>query len=80
MEKAREFQGNIYFCFTDNAKVWPCGPPYLSLEKQVKKQQLELDMEQLTHSKLRKIKALYCHPTYLTCVQEYVVQSTGLDE
>ena len=35
---------------------------------QVKKQQLELDMEQQTDSKLRKeyIKAVYCHPTYLT--------------
>ena len=38
---------------------------------QVKKQQLALDMEQQTGSKLRKeyIKAIYCHPTYLTCVQ-----------
>ena len=32
------------------------------------KQQLELDMEQQTGSKLGKeyIKAVYCHPTYLT--------------
>ena len=38
---------------------------------QVKKQQLELDMEQWTGSKLRKkyIKAIYCHPTYLTYMQ-----------
>ena len=38
---------------------------------QVKKQQLELDMEQLTGSKLGKgyIKAVYCHPAYLTCLQ-----------
>ena len=38
---------------------------------QVKKQQLELDMEQWTVSKLRKeyIKAVYCHPAYLTSVQ-----------
>ena len=38
---------------------------------QVKKQQLELDMEQQTGSKLRKeyVKAVYCHPTYLTCMQ-----------
>ena len=37
---------------------------------QVKKQQLELDTEQ-TASKLGKeyIKAVYCHPTYLTYVQ-----------
>ena len=35
---------------------------------QVKKQQLELDMEQWTGSKLGKeyIKAVYCHPAYLT--------------
>ena len=35
---------------------------------QVKKQQLELDMEQQTGSKFRKeyIKAIYCHPAYLT--------------
>ena len=35
---------------------------------QVRKQQLELDMEQQTGSKLGKeyIKAVYCHPAYLT--------------
>ena len=35
---------------------------------QVKKQQLELDMEQQTGSKLGKeiIKDVYCHPAYLT--------------
>ena len=35
---------------------------------QVKKQQLELDMEQQTGSKSEKeyIKAVYCHPAYLT--------------
>ena len=38
---------------------------------QVKKQQLELDMEQQTGSKLRKeyVKAVYCHPAYLTYMQ-----------
>ena len=38
---------------------------------QVKKQQLELDMEQQTDSKLGKeyIKAVYCHPAYLTSMQ-----------
>ena len=38
---------------------------------QVKKQQLELDMEQHTGSKLGKeyIKAVYCHPAYLTYMQ-----------
>ena len=38
---------------------------------QVKKQQLELDIEQLTGSKLGKeyVKAVYCHPAYLTSIQ-----------
>ena len=38
---------------------------------QVKKQQLELDMEQQTGSKLRKdyVKAVYCHPAYITYMQ-----------
>ena len=38
---------------------------------QVKKQQLELDMEQQTGSKLRKeyIKAVYCHLAYLAYIQ-----------
>ena len=37
---------------------------------QIKKQQLELDMEQQTGYKLGKeyVKAAYCHPAYLTCV------------
>ena len=35
---------------------------------QVRKQELELDMEQQTSSKLGKeyVKAVYCHPAYLT--------------
>ena len=38
---------------------------------QVRKQQLELDMEQQTASKQEKeyIKAVYCHPAYLTYMQ-----------
>ena len=38
---------------------------------QDKKQQFELDMEQWTGSKLGKehIKAVYCHPVYLTYMQ-----------
>ena len=48
---------------------------------QVKKQHLELDMEQQTGSKLGKeyIKAVYCHPAYLTYA-EYIMQNAGLDE
>ena len=38
---------------------------------QVKKHQLKLDMEQQTVSKLGKeyVKAVYCHPAYLTYMQ-----------
>ena len=45
------------------------------------KQQLELDMEQQTGSKLGKeyIKAVYCHCAYLTN-GEYIMRNTGLDE
>ena len=84
--KAKEFQKNIYFCFTDYAKASHCVDHnklwkiYKKLEyqttlpasweicMQVRKQQLELDMEQQTGSKLGKeyVKAVYCHPIYLT--------------
>ena len=51
-------------------------PPDLPLKNsvlqvmQVRKQQLELDMEQQTGSKLEKeyVKAVYCHPAYLTYI------------
>ena len=61
--KAREFQKNIYFCFIDYVKVWittNCGKFSKRWEyqstlpascMQVKKQQLEPDMEQQTGSK-----------------------------
>ena len=71
IEKAREFQKNINFCFIDYAKAFDCmdhnklenserdgntRPPYLHPVKcmQVKKKQLEPDMEQWTGSKLEK--------------------------
>ena len=46
---------------------------------QVKKQQLELDMEQQTGSKLGKeyIKAVYCHLTYLTYMQSTAWEMLG---
>ena len=48
---------------------------------QVKKQQLELDMEQQTGSKSGKeyIKAAYCHPAYLTYMQS-ISWECALDE
>ena len=69
MEKAREFQKNIYFCSIDYAKAFDCVdhnklwtilkemgiPDHLACLLrnllQVRKQQLELDMEQQTGSK-----------------------------
>ena len=46
---------------------------------QLKKQQLELDMEQQTGSKLGKeyIKAVYCHPAYLTYMQSISWEMLG---
>ena len=46
---------------------------------QVKKQQLELDMEQQTGSKYGKeyIKAVYCYPAYLTYMQSTSCEMRG---
>ena len=85
IEKAREFQKNIYFCFIDYAKAFNCWittnwkilkktemPDHLTcLLRNLyagQEQQLELGVEQLTDSKLGEeyIKAVYCHPAYLT--------------
>ena len=88
IEKAREFQENIDFCFIDYDKAFFCvdhNKPWKILQEmgipdnltcllrtcvQVKKQQLEPDVEQRTGSKLAKeyIKAVYCHPAYLTYI------------
>ena len=46
---------------------------------QIKKQQLELDMEQQTGSKEEKeyVKAVYCHPAYLTYMQSTSWETLG---
>ena len=46
---------------------------------QVRKQQLELDMEQQTGSKEEKVyvKAVYCHPAYLTYMQRTSSEMPG---
>ena len=46
---------------------------------QVKKQQLELDMEQQTGSKSAKeyIKPVYCHPAYLTYISSTSLEMLG---
>ena len=48
---------------------------------QVKKQHLEPDMEKWMGSKSGKeyVKAIYCHPAYLTCVQS-TSYNAGLEE
>ena len=86
IEKARDFQENIYFYFIDYAKAFDCVdhnklwkilkemgiPDHLTCLlrnlMQVRKQQLEPDMEPQTGSKTGKeyVKAVYCHPAYLT--------------
>ena len=49
---------------------------------QVRKQQLELDMEQQTGSKQEKecVKAVYCHPAYLTYMRNLFMRNAGLEE
>ena len=46
---------------------------------QVRKQQLELDMEQKTSSKYEEeyVKAVYCHPAYLTYMQSTSWETLG---
>ena len=80
IEKAREFQKN--FCFIDYIKAFDCVD-HNKLENssrdgntreicmQIRKQQLESDVEQWTGSKSGKeyIKVVYCHSAYLTYMQ-----------
>ena len=49
---------------------------------QVQKQQIELDMEQMTGSKLGKeyVKAVYCHPAYLTYMQSTSWETLGWED
>ena len=56
--------------------TWPAS---WEICMEVKKQQLELDMEQQTGSKLEKeyIKAVYCHPAYLTYIQSTSCEMPG---
>ena len=96
MEKARDFEKYIYFCFTNYTKTSKCLdhkklencqrweyqttlPVSWETSMQVKKQQLEPDMEQQTGSKLGKEydKAVYCHPAYLTYMQSTSCEMLG---
>ena len=84
IEKAREFQKNIYFCFIDYAKAldttnWkilkemgiPDPLTCLLRNLYAGQEATELGMEQQTGSKSGKeyVKAVYCHPAYLTYMQ-----------
>ena len=97
IEKVREFQKNIYFCFIDYTKAFDCVdhkkmwkilkemgiPDHLTASweicMQVKKQPLEADMKQQTGSKLGKeyVRAVYCHPAYLTYMQSMSWEMLG---
>ena len=56
--------------------TWPAS---WEICMQVKKQQLELDMEKWTGSKLAEdyVKAVYCHPAYLTSIQSTSWETLG---
>ena len=91
IEKARDFLRNIYFCFIDYAKPFDCvghnklenserdGNTSWEICMHVKKQQLELNIEKWTGFKLGKeyVKAVYCHPTYLTYMQSTSCEMLG---
>ena len=55
--------------------IWPAS---WEIYMQVKKQQLELDFEQQTGFKSGKeyVKAVYCHPANLTCMQSTSCEMT----
>ena len=96
IEKAGEFQKNIYFCFIDYTKAFNCVyhnklwkilkemgiPDHLSCLLRnlcAGHEETELDMEQQTGSKSGKeyVKAVYCHPDYLTYMQSTSYEMPG---
>ena len=94
IQKQREFQIIIHFCFMTMLKplaVWITANCGIFLKRweyqtatweicmQVKKQQLELNMEQWTDLKSEKecIKAVHCHPAYLTYTQSTSCEMLG---
>ena len=89
IEKVREFQENIYFCFIDYAKAFDCVGPnklwkilqevgisdhltrllrnlYAGKEATVKTGHGTTDWFQIGKE---YVKAVYCHPAYLTYMQ-----------
>ena len=97
IEKAREFQKNIYFCFTDYAKVFDCvdhSKLWKILQEIGIPDHLTFLLRNLyagqeatvrtghgtwTSSKLGKayVKAVYCHPAYVTSMQSTSWEMTG---
>ena len=94
IEKAKEFQIYFCFIDYAKVSVWittNCRnfikrwdyqtilPSSWEICMWVKKQQLELDMEQWTGSNLGKeyVKAVYCHPAYLTYMQSTSCKMPG---
>ena len=89
IEKAREFQKSIYFCFIDYAKAFDCvdhNKPWKLLQEMGIPDHLACLLRNLYvsqeatiktghwtryRSKLGKeyVKAVYCHPAYLTYMQ-----------
>ena len=97
MDKAREFQKNTYFCFTDYAKAFVCvdhnklwkilkemGIPghltcllrnlYAGQEATVRTGHGTTDWFQMEKE---YIKAVYCHPAYLTSMQSTSCEMPG---
>ena len=97
IEKAREFQENIYFCFIDYAKAFDCVGPnklwkilqevgisdhltrllrnlYAGKEATVKTRHGTTDWFQIGKE---YVKAVYCHPAYLTYMQSTSCEMPG---
>ena len=62
-----------------DGNIRPPDPPPEKSGMQVKKQQVELDMEQQTGPKLGKeyVKAVYCHPAYFIYMQSTSYEIPG---
>ena len=85
IKKAREFQKNMYFCFIDYDKVFDCVdhnkllkilnemriPDHLTylLRNLYAGQETTVRNGYGTKSRKEYVKAVYCHPAYLTYMQ-----------